>query len=496
VVAAADDAAVGQRRGRVRHDAPLDQVAHVVERVEAGLDFGQMRAGAGGQAPLERGQGVGRLLEPHHVARVGAAVGDLGGDALDVVDVSQDGPQLAAQERLGDQLGHGLLPPADARDVAERIEHHLAEQAPAHRGHRGVEHAQQRGVGPPRAQGLHQLEAGLGGLVEDQVVAAEEMLEPREVAQAAALGFGQVVQHGAGGAQPGLEALATEALERGHAEVLEQRLAPACGVEGPVGPRRPVRVEQRAQGLEHAVLGAVLAVGEEALGGAHAAQLVEQLPRLDLLDQEPPRREVHPRQAALLAQGRDGGEEVVRLGVEQRLLGEGAGRDHARHVAVHHALGLAGVLNLVAHGHLVAGHDEALEVGVNRVVGKARQRHRALAVGARGERQAAHARQRLRVLEERLIEIAHAEEQHRSRVLFLEAGVLPHGRGRGLGQVVVREELLRLGHRLPRLSAPSILGWACVESNPAGLRSARPARGAGPDGPPAPLGSRGGQVSA
>ena len=57
-----------------------------------------------------------------------------------------------------------------------------------------------------------------------------------------------------------------------------------------------------------------------------------------------------------------GGEEVARARVEQRVVGERAGRDDAGHFALDEPLGLLRVFDLLADGGAVAGGDDLGEV--------------------------------------------------------------------------------------------------------------------------------------
>ena len=126
----------------------------------------------------------------------------------------------------------------------------------------------------------------------------------------------------------------------------------------------------------------------------------------------------------------------MRARIEQRLLGERARGDEAHHVAAHHRLGpallgLGRVLDLLADRHPVPSRDQALEIVVGGM-------HRHAAHGdvlaqmlaALGQRDAERARGDLGVLEEQLVEIAHAVEQEAVGVGRLDLQILgDHGRG-------------------------------------------------------------------
>ena len=120
-------------------------------------------------------------------------------------------------------------------------------------------------------------------------------------------------------------------------------------------------------------------------------------------------------------------------GVEGRRLELRARRHHPDDFAPHHPLGGARVLHLLAERDPEALLDQAPDVGGARVVGDAAHgdRRALLVLGARGEGDVQRARRGDRVLEEQLVEVAHAEEQQRARVLRLHPVVRLHRGGGG-----------------------------------------------------------------
>ena len=126
----------------------------------------------------------------------------------------------------------------------------------------------------------------------------------------------------------------------------------------------------------------------------------------------------------------------MRARIEQRLLGERARGDEAHHVAADHRLGPAllgfcRILDLLADRHPVPSRNQPLEVVVGGM-------HRHAAHGdvlaqmlaALGQRDAKRTRGDLGVLEEQLVEIAHAIEQEAVGVGRLDLQILgDHGRG-------------------------------------------------------------------
>ena len=80
-----------------------------------------------------------------------------------------------------------------------------------------------------------------------------------------------------------------------------------------------------------------------------------------------PGRKLDPRQAdrrplAVARGGAIGREIVARARIEQRVVGHRAGRDDARHFALHEPLGLLRVLHLLADRGAIAGGDQLAEV--------------------------------------------------------------------------------------------------------------------------------------
>ena len=113
----------------------------------------------------------------------------------------------------------------------------------------------------------------------------------------------------------------------------------------------------------------------------------------------------------------------------------GGGGDDPDHLALDHPLGGARVLHLLAQGDAEPLPDEAGDVGGGGVKGHAAHRDGVAVpvLRARGERDLDGLRRDHRVLEEELVEVAHAEEEKGIRVLRLHAVVLLHGRRQGGG---------------------------------------------------------------
>jgi hypothetical protein len=83
---------------------------------------------------------------------------------------------------------------------------------------------------------------------------------------------------------------------------------------------------------------------------------------------------------------------------------------------------------LLANGGAVAGRDDFGEVRIELMVREAGHGHRVVAFVAAGEREAQHACSGPRVVEEQLVEIAHAEEQQGIAAGALGLMILLHHR--------------------------------------------------------------------
>jgi hypothetical protein len=151
-------------------------------------------------------------------------------------------------------------------------------------------------------------------------------------------------------------------------------------------------------------------------------------------------RHVEPGQAQVAAGLGQGRQVVVGPGVQKLVLAQGAGGHQAHHVAPHHGLaaallGLGRVFHLLADGHLEAAADQPREVAVGGMDRHAAHGNVLAQVPAPlGERNVQGRRGLDRVVEEQLVEIAHAIEQQAVGMVPLDLQVLHHhGRDRGLG---------------------------------------------------------------
>ncbi len=229
-------------------------------------------------------------------------------------------------------------------------------------------------------------------------------------------------------------------------------------------------------------------IGKDHLAGAETHELSRQVRSLHLSHLELARRDVERGErhgsvsertgAARRSCGtKDCGQIVASLGIEKRVLGQGSRRDEAHHVAAHHRFGAAlprfgGILELLGDGHAKADLDKALQILV-----RAMDRHPAHGdvlpqmFAPLGEHDAKRCGGGNGILEEQLVEIAHAiPEQavgvrclnlkvlgHRRTGLTLRRGLLVHCgllRGRGGGRRGLSFRSCPFGRHGPRVSQP------------------------------------------
>ena len=128
--------------------------------------------------------------------------------------------------------------------------------------------------------------------------------------------------------------------------------------------------------------------------------------------------------------GCDGQDERRVAGLERGGIELRPRRHDAHDLALHDPLGLPGVFHLLAERHAMAAFDELVHVPRDGVEGDAAHRDGSadLVLGTGGQGDLERLGRDDGVVEEQLVEIAHAEEEQGIRVLRLHAHVLRHGR--------------------------------------------------------------------
>ena len=423
--AGADDAAVGERGGRLVDQRRLERLAQIGEigqrrpRLDHEID---LEPGARGADRLQRRQA---RAQADQVAGVGDAQRGAAGETGEIADRFEQPSQRGAGLGRVHQRRHGVLPRPDGAGIEQWLEQPLAQQPHAQRRDGRVHHAEQRAAGGAVAR-LQQLQRAHGGLVERHAVGRPQALQADDVAQAVALGGAHVGERGGAGGQAGRQVAEAEGVERGDAEVPGEIGGRAARV-----PQAGIGERQRGAGrlqARHEVAAIALALRQQHLGRAPQQRRGQHgvLAGAVLAHPEVAGRHVEQRHAGGGTAAAERHQEVVGGARQVGAVGQRAGRHHAHHVAVEQLLARASALHLLADGDLLAGLHQPRDVAVGRVVRDAGHRDRL----ARGQRDLQQPRAQLGVLGEQLVEVAQAKQQQVVREAALQLPVLRHHRRR------------------------------------------------------------------
>ncbi len=309
-------------------------------------------------------------------------------------------------------------------------------QGPAARGGDGaVEHGEQ-GAAPPSRAGDggalagEDLQIGERRGVEDQAVAGLAHGQSADVGEAALLGLLGVGERRRSRLHRRLPLLQSETAQGAGAELAQQQLARALGLEQAVaGERRPAGALALGplDDLHREPLLAALGVEQHLARPQQGEVLHRLLGSAPAADEEGSGREVEERPRPRLALPDQPGEEVLLLPLQQPGIGDRAGGDHPGHVALDQPLGLGRVLDLIADRHLEPDGEELAEIALQRVMGHPAHRHLALRpLVAGGELHLQDRRRLAGVFEEHLVEVAHAVHQQGIGIPRLDLQVLAH----------------------------------------------------------------------
>ena len=243
------------------------------------------------------------------------------------------------------------------------------------------------------------------------------------MAQLCVAGHLHIEEFRARGSNAERQVLDPEPLEILRPETIQQFAAARLGHEGPFVHRGHVGlgVEAAAEALQEAAL------HEDFLGSEVTEQhfnIVERTLRYaegarGNIQKCDTRRAPAVTAAALVE--RHGGQEVVLLLAEQVVVVGHTWCDEFRHAALDQLLGEFRIFQLVADGHLEAGLHQLGKIVVDGVIGNTGQRGvGAAAAGAPCQHDSQRLAHRHGVLTEGLVEVAHAVEEQRVRVLFLD----------------------------------------------------------------------------
>ena len=332
-------------------------------------------------------------------------------------------------------MRHRVEPPGDVVDPGQGGGHAGLQQPCAGSGQGAVDGAQQRAVAPARKRpGQFQVAPCRG--VDPHHPAGALAPGRADHRQAALLGQLEIIGQGAQRGQFGAPESA-EGIERGDPE---QRFQPGLGgggIETGGAQRGGHRTGLLDLGQQHRVLEGALQ--HQHLAGRDPGQSRPQRGARRRRHGEVAGRDIDPGQRALASDLGPGGEEVVAPRVQQGVLGQRARRHQAHHLAPDHRLVAAffclrRVLHLLAHSDPEALADQGQQVALGGVDRDAAHLDiRAQVFATLGQRDIERGGRLHRVVEEHLVEIAHAVEQQGVGVRRLDLEVLRHHRGDGPG---------------------------------------------------------------
>ena len=277
------------------------------------------------------------------------------------------------------------------------------------------------------------------------------------------MGCLRVVEQRARGADGGSEPVRTEAGEIPRPEVLRQGSHRALLVEVPGRERLHRNASRLRAGKRHPVR-------DQQLRGSEPLQLGLQARHARLHDRERAGSEIERGDAQHTIAQRHGRQHAVTLFVEERGVGQRAGRDHAHDLALDRSFRLGGIAKLLADGDRLSARDQLCEVLLDRVERHPRHRDRfARGSATRREGDVEQPRRLLRILEEKLVEVPHAVEEQHVGTFRLEAQILLHHR-----RVGGRAANLRRSRRCAGMGRRSAIGCFRVRGDDDG--SPRPQR--------------------
>ena len=332
-----------------------------------------------------------RLAQRDEIARAGRAERGARDEAFEIVDRLQRLAQAAALGGAERELFDGVEAILDAFERHQRPEQPAAQHARAHRGLRAIEHAQQRPVAAA-FRAFDHFEMLVGRRIDQQAVGALAIADGADVREVDLLRIAQVLDERAGGADGGRVRRRARSRAGRRLQLLEQRALRAVeaerpGVDARDRQRQPRDLGQQRGQVERPARGSRAAAAPGSLRrdcrlrgvfGAGVRRSTSRSARCRSVRRHrrdgvsPDRRTRRQRRrrraargfAALTPIGDDRQHERRLARVEIAGVGERAGRDDPRDLALDDALGLLRVFDLIADGDAEAPLDQPGEVAV------------------------------------------------------------------------------------------------------------------------------------
>ncbi len=186
------------------------------------------------------------------------------------------------------------------------------------------------------AQAGIEFQVAAGGGIEHQRLAALLDLQRADVRHGRLLRVAHVLQQRAGGADRQRQLVGAEALQIERAELVGEQARGARELEVPGRPR----AQRRARARQRTRCRAASAISSSA-GFSRSSSAASAGRPSPCSTREAPGGQIQPREAEVLAVAGQRADESVAALLEQRRIGDRAGRDDAHHLALERALGTA-----------------------------------------------------------------------------------------------------------------------------------------------------------
>ncbi len=385
---------------------------------QSGAGFARPEPVQGALHIRQAAQGVAQCAE---VPRCCAVRGGAIDEALDVAHTVERLPHPLPSGLVLDKEADSIEPLPNSVHGTEGRQQPLAEQARAHRRDRAVDDLEERDPPVSGSERLDELQVAPGHFVQRHGVADPAHRGVRERRQSHRLQLAGITEEGAGRAERWVVGLGdAESLEAAHTVVSSEVLGRVRGIEVPrlACGHHDIRDGRRKGAVvRHDDLTRIVPRdGGCELIGVHS------------LDDELARREVDrgdPRPLARI----QGDQEVV-AGTVQPIMGEDRARaDDFDHLPTHQTFSMLRVFDLFTDCHTVARLDQAAQVLAGSFDGNTGEGDVGRgAIVPHGERETKLPCGELGVLKEHLVEVPHAEKQHRIAVTCFDGPILLHQR--------------------------------------------------------------------
>ena len=413
-------------KGRLVHDSRIDQLPNVRQRIDGFRNIPKfLRGSLFRQKGLDIGQSTNALADGPQIPSACRTHADLGDQSLDIEQIGQKGVQILPQHKVTVQFGNGALAAADTGNIGEGMLDKAAQKAGTHGGGGFVQHPQKGSPTLLTQHGFTKLQIPSGGNIHLQKLGGLIQMQLPQEGHVPHLGFGNIGGSRTGGNQCrriGILHVDAELLLRpgnslGFHEILRasvlKQTADTLGVKF-LQSRQKIR-----RGIENHLFGGV--------GGQLVLQLGHHVPATERGSTHVGRGHVRKADARRIPV-KDDGSQIVVLGILQKIvLHHGTGSNDPHHLTAHQALGLGGILGLLADGHLVAHGDQLADISLAGVIGHAAHgRPLRLAAVPAGERQGQKLRNQLGIIKKHLVKVAETVKQDKILILFFDIHVLLH----------------------------------------------------------------------